>query len=71
MAETEVEIRTFLVIYQCDECVSGIMVYNGRSMPPDKYEHECDECGFTISYDKQYPHRIEKHPTFEGIEGYQ
>lgn len=63
--EQEIEVRTYVVEYVCDECKIGKMEFTGRrgmSNPPRNY-HICNNCKAEKSfYGKTYPHTITKKP---------
>jgi len=57
MPKVKKEVKTFEVVYECDMCDSGMMIFTGvvlLSNPP-KYEHKCDACGSMFNSGTQYP----------------
>lgn len=63
--EVKEEVKSFRIIQKCDKCKQGEMVPTGltyTSYPPT-YEHKCNCCGWTTSYNKTYPaivHELKK-----------
>ena len=57
--EIKIEVKTFKVILECDECKDGIMIYNGivlTSNPP-QFPHICNKCGEKKNIrGKKYPY---------------
>ncbi len=58
MPEIEEEVKTYKVIYICDECFEGEMEWNGIGLTtyPMQYPHKCNKCGALKTFrDRHYP----------------
>lgn len=58
MSESEKEVRTYLVNYECDSCHSGTMKKTGESRQigfETLHQHKCSFCGNLQQFPIQYP----------------
>ena len=64
--KNEIQIKTYILKYICDECGSGEMIGSNKSpeSAPDKYLHTCTECSTQKLLDKLYPTRLDETTDF-------
>lgn len=55
--ETEVEVKTILVDYVCDDCGKQVKYIDGNMIltDPPKFKHNCIECGKEYVFNHKYP----------------
>ena len=63
MPEKKTRIKKYTVEYTCDKCKKGNMRSLGVKFLTEKnpYPHKCDNCDYTKSLTKCYPHEVEEH----------
>jgi len=51
-------VKVVMVNQRCDACKTGYMTPTGITLPsyPPKYEHRCNNCKATTTYESTYPH---------------
>ena len=61
MGELKREVKTYEVVYLCDSCHQGQMVFAKditlTGAYSSKYLHRCDSCGSEKQLDRRYPER--------------
>lgn len=60
MGEMKLEVKTFRIIYQCEDCTVGVLKPTGVAFmtSPPKYEHQCTNCEKKQFFSKKYPRII-------------
>jgi len=55
--EKYTEVKTYSVVYICDTCSEGEMVFDGLTLTsyPPLYPHTCDKCGDKKNLRTRYP----------------
>ena len=57
MSEKITTVETARVVYICDICGDGNVIYSGTMYPtaPPRYVHRCESCGASVELPIRYP----------------